>query len=155
MNPSREFLKVVIAALVALLLPGAAAFAQSSPSATPRVVLKGYDAVAYFTEKRPVQGSPQISYDWDGERYLFSSTANRARFAANPDRYAPQFGGYCTGSMSAKRQLEADPEAWIVLDGKLYVFGQVKFAEIARNDPKWLADRIPLAAVNWQGIKTK
>jgi len=153
MGPSRAVLHYILLPLAALLLPVTTAFAQSDSAKPPRVVLKGHDPVAYFTERKPVKGDPKISHDWDGERYLFANAGNRSKFAANPDRYAPQFGGYCTGSMSGKRQLEADPEAWIISDGKLYVFGQVKFADIARNDPKWLADRIPLAAVNWTEIK--
>ena len=155
MTPSRNFWLFLALALFGVVVQTSSGIAQQAASPAPRLVLKGYDPVAYFTVDKPVKGSADFRYDWDGERYLFASAANRDKFAANPDRYAPQFGGYCTGSMSAKRQLEADPEAWIISDGRLYVFGQAKFADIARNDPKWLADRIPLAAVNWQGIKTK
>ncbi|HVF62640.1 MAG TPA: YHS domain-containing (seleno)protein [Casimicrobiaceae bacterium] len=134
------------------LIASATAFAQGTASG-PRVVLKGYDPVGYFTEGRPMKGLAQFNYDFDGERYLFSSAANRDRFAAHPERYAPQFAGYCTGSMSRGVRNEADPEAWIIADGRLYVFGQVKFMHQAKQDPRWLTERIALAGENWRGKK--
>jgi len=140
---------IAFASVAFLLAP--TSFAQTTVS--PRVVLKGHDPVAYFTDGRPVKGSPQISHDFDGERYLFASAANRDRFAANPERYAPQFAGYCTGSMARGLRNEADPEAWIIADGRLYVFGQVKFMELAKQDPRWLADRISLAGDNFRAKK--
>ena len=146
----RSLLRLMWLPLILALGVGIPAFAQKNSSEVPRVVLKGYDPVAYFTASRPVQGSPKLSYDWDGERYYFSSAENRSRFAADPERYAPQFGGYCTGSMARKVKVEADPEAWIISEGKLYVFGQPKFAEMARKDPQYLASRIPLATANWR-----
>ena len=114
------------------------------------VALEGHDPVAFFTVGKPVKGSTAFHFDWDGERYLFSSAANRDLFAANPEKYAPQFGGYCTGSMSRKVQAEANPEAWIISDGKLYVFGQTKWVDVAQKDPEYLRTRIPLAAANWR-----
>ena len=149
MNPWRVFLQQIFLAFVFILLPSAASFAQSNPSEPLRVVLKGHDPVAYFTEGRPVKGAPEIKYDWDGERYLFSSAGNREKFASNPERYAPQFGGYCTGNMSHGRKAEADPEAWKIVDGKLYVFGQVKFKDMGDTDPGVYAR----AAKNWQQTK--
>jgi YHS domain-containing protein len=153
MHPSRGYLQRILLALLLVLLPGSASFAQGAGASSPRVVLKGYDPVAYFTEGRPVKGSPEIKHDWDGERYLFTSTANRDRFAADPERYAPQFAGYCTGSMSKGVRAEADPEAWIIADGKLYVFGQVKFADLARKDPGYLPRTVALAGEQWRAKK--
>jgi YHS domain-containing protein len=132
-----------------IALPATAVLAQQG-AAEPRLILKGYDPVAYFTVGRPVQGAAQHQYDWDGARYYFSSAANRDKFAADPERYAPQFSGYCTGSLSRGVRAEAHPDAWIISDGRLYVFGQPKFREIALQDPDWLAVRIPKAAENWK-----
>jgi len=153
MNPSRAFVQQIFLAFAFLLLPVAASFAQSAPSKTLRVVLQGYDPVAYFTESKPVKGDPKISYEWDGERYLFSKAGNRDKFSANPERYAPQFGGYCTGTLAGGGRAEADPQAWIISDGKLYVFGQVKFKEIAEKDRRWLAEKVALAGENWRAKK--
>ena len=150
---NRVFVQRILLALAFLLLPGAASFAQSDPSTPLRVVLKGHDPVAYFTEGRPVKGSPEIKHDWDGERYLFSNAGNRDKFAANPERYAPQFGGYCTGSMSRGVRAEADPEAWVISDGRLYVFAAVKAKEIAEKDPRWLAEKVAAARENWRSNK--
>ena len=148
-------MKYFFASMQRLLLPlvfaftATLGFAQQNANA-PRLILKGYDPVGYFTAGRPVQGSAKYQVDWDGDRYHFSSAANRDKFAADPDRYAPQFGGYCTGSMSRNVRNEAHPEAWIISDGKLYVFGEAKFREVALKDPQWLAMRIPKAKENWK-----
>src|SRR5438045_8910126 len=105
----------------ALLIAASSAFAQNI-----RVVLKGYDPVAYFTDGKPVKGDPKISYDWDEGRYYFASDEHRNLFTADPDRYAPSFGGYCTGSMSRGIRNEGHPEAWVIADGKLYVVGSAE-----------------------------
>lgn len=122
----------------------ATGFAQSG-AAPMRVVIKGYDPVAYFSDKRPVKGTPEIKYDWDDGRYLFANARHREMFAANPDRYAPQFGGYCTVGTSKGRKAEANPEMWMVVDGKLYVFASSKAKEIAEKD---FAGTIALAKKN-------
>lgn len=153
MNLSRALLHHFLVMLMVLALPGAS-FAQE-----PRVVLQGHDPVAYFTEGRPMKGSSQLSYDWDGARYYFANARNRDLFAANPDRYAPQFGGYCTGSMARGVRAEGHAEAWAIVDGKLYVTGgkdavaAAKQREIMLNDREYLALRIPKAEQNWREKK--
>ena len=149
MKSWRAILQRIFLASVFVLMPSAASFAQSRPAEPIRVVLKGYDPVAYFIEGRPVKGAAEIKHDWDGERYLFSNAGNKARFVSNPERYAPQFGGYCTGSMSNGRKNEADPEAWKIVDGKLYVFAAVKFKDTGDTDPGVYGR----AAKNWQQAK--
>ena len=153
MNAPRRFLLRILAALMLAMASSAMSLAQTDAAKAPRVVLKGHDPVAYFTQKRPIRGDPRINYDWDGGRYFFTSEENRKQFVANPERYEPQFGGYCTGSMARGVRAEADPDAWIIADGKLYVFGSVKFSEMARNDPRWLAERIALSGDNWRTKK--
>lgn len=150
MQARRSFLKLFALSTALAAAPMSGALAQVAPGRPPRLVLKGFDPVAYFTDGRPVPGSATYQFDWDGERYHFASAANRDRFKADPERYAPQFGGYCTGSMGRNVRNEADPKAWIISDGKLYVFGAMKFSEMARKDPKYLPSRIPLAQANWR-----
>lgn len=123
----------------------AAGFAQSG-TAPMRVVIKGYDPVAYFTDKLPAMGTPKIKYDWDEGRYLFTNAKHQEMFSSNPDRYAPQFGGFCTAGMSKGKKMEANPELWMIVDGKLYVFASPKAKEIAENDS---AGMIALAKKNW------
>jgi hypothetical protein len=138
-------MKRAVFALCAALALATTAFAQS-----PRVVLKGYDPVAYFTEGKPVKGDPRFSHDWDEGRYLFASASHRDMFAADPDRFAPQFGGYCTGSMSRNVLNEADPEAFVIREGKLYFFGATKFKTMAESDPEYIPAKTPAAAQNWE-----
>jgi hypothetical protein len=147
---SRKIL--VLVSFFASLLASTMVLSQDSL----RVVLKGHDPVAYFTDGKPVKGDPAIRYDWDEGRYLFASADHRAMFVADPDRYAPQFGGYCTGSMAkGVTSNEGHPEAWVVSDGKLYVFGAPDLAtaqqtrERALNDPDYLRARVPKAAKVW------
>jgi len=132
--PQRIFLASAL-----VLLPIAAGHAQSAPASALGVALKGHDTVAYFTEKRPVMGTPQNGYEWDGSRYLFSSVKNREAFAANPDRYAPQFGGLCATGLGMGMKTAADPNVWKIVDGKLYVFSSVEAKQIADKDPALLA----------------
>ncbi len=82
--------------------------------------------MGYFVENRAVKGVPAIAHDFDGKRYYFSSARNRAAFAADPDRYAPQFGGLCTAGLAEGRIVEADPTAFVVREGRLYLFSAAK-----------------------------
>jgi YHS domain-containing protein len=124
----RTTLLRLLAAFATFCLP----FAGIAQDAPARVVLKGYDPVAYFTDGKPIKGDAKLAYDWDNQRYYFASTQHREMFAADPERYAPQFGGYCTGSMSRGVRNEGHPEGWVVVDGKLFVFGAPD-AETART----------------------
>jgi hypothetical protein len=131
------------AALVAVALPAAA-------GDNIRLVLKGYDPVAYFTENKPTRGDPKYAYDWDDGRYHFASAKHRDMFAGDPEKYAPQFGGYCTGSMSRGVRNEGDPEGWTIKDGRLYVFGAAKWKAVAESDPQYIPSRLENAKKNWQ-----
>ena len=85
------------------------------------LAIRGYDAVAYYQQSAPVKGSPQFSYQWQGATWLFASAENRDRFQADPGRYAPQYGGYCAYAVSKGHTASIDPEAWKIVDGKLYL----------------------------------
>lgn len=116
----------------ALLALAPAAVAQSP-------ALNGHDPVAYFVEGRPVKGVASIAYDFDDSRYYFSKPKHRELFAADPDRYSPQFGGLCTVGLSKGVKAQADPSVWKIVDGKLYVFSSVQAREAAEKDPALLA----------------
>ena len=117
----------------ALALPPAALSQEKSPA------LKGHDPVAYFVEGRPVKGVASIAYDFDDSHYHFSNPKHRQLFAADPDRYAPQFAGLCTVGLSKGMRAQADPTVWKIVDGKLYVFSSVQAREQADKDPALLA----------------
>jgi YHS domain-containing protein len=95
---------------------------NSKPRPEKRVVIGGYDPVAYFTEGRPARGMPEFTADFDDMTYWFASVKHRDMFLSDPDHYAPQFGGLCTVSLSMGQLAEPDPEAWAIADGKLYLF---------------------------------
>jgi YHS domain-containing protein len=86
-----------------------------------RLAIKGYDPVAYFTEAKPVQGSSQFSAQHLGATYFFSSAQHQSMFESDPNKYAPQYGGYCAYGVSKEYKFDIDPEAWAVVDGKLYL----------------------------------
>jgi hypothetical protein len=88
------------------------------------LAIKGYDPVAYFTTGSPARGLPEFEYEWDEHRYRFTRTEHRELFKANPVRYAPQFANFCAMALSKGELVEADPENWLIADGKLYVFGK-------------------------------
>jgi YHS domain-containing protein len=144
MNRIRLLATLLLAAALAAL----PALAQDVP-----LVIKGYDPVAYFTEGKPVKGDGRYSFDFDGGRYHFASARHRDMFAADPWRFAPQFGGYCTGSMSRNVQNEPDPDSFVIQDGKLYFFGDKKFKPMAEKDPTFIPTRVPNATKNWEQRK--
>ena len=83
--------------------------------------LKGHDPVAYFEQGRAIKGSPQFTFDWMGAAWHFSSAGNRDLFSKDPQKYAPQFGGYCAWAVGHGYTATIDPEAWRIVDGKLYL----------------------------------
>ena len=114
--------------------------------------LRGYDAVAYFAVDKAVKGDPKFEYAWNGAKWFFSSEENMKKFQADPESYAPQFGGYCAYAVSEGYTADADPEAWKVVDGKLYLnYNQ----EVKQTWEKKEAERIENGRMNWQQFKTK
>jgi hypothetical protein len=111
-------------ALAAAGLPLAAAHAKDAPIYTgtfSKVAVGGHDAVAYFAEGRPVKGDKQFALSHAGAEWRFASAANRDAFAAAPQRYAPQYGGYCAWAVSQGYTASGDPQHWKIVDGKLYL----------------------------------
>jgi YHS domain-containing protein len=120
-----------------------------SPS---RTALWGYDPVSYFTVGHPEQGSAEFSFQFDDTTYWFASEEHRKMFAADPERYAPQFKSYCTLSVVRGLKVEADPEAWAIWNGKLYVFGSKDGVPEFLANPGEIADKANAA---WASLKTK
>ncbi len=86
--------------------------------------IKGYDTVAYFTEGKAVQGFPEFKETWKGAIWYFSSEENRNLFKSNPEQYAPQYESYCSWSVAKNNYIPpatGDPEAWMIIDSKLYL----------------------------------
>jgi YHS domain-containing protein len=116
------------------------------------LVIRGYDPVAYFTDGRPVPGLPDISAEYGGAKYLFASTANRDAFKADPEKYAPQYGGYCAFGVAIGKKFDVDPASWRIVDDKLYLNLNPSILE------KWSADAkgyINKSETNWPQIRGK
>lgn len=133
----------------------ATAVAVASSTAGPEyfqakgVAIRGADPVAYFTQSAYVAGSDAFTHDWQGATWQFASAENRDAFAANPETYAPQYGGFCAWAVSQGYTAEIDPEAWKVVDGKLYLnFNQ----KIQQRWEKDISGHIAAANQNWPGV---
>lgn len=85
------------------------------------IAINGYDTVAYFTEKKPVKGSDAYTYNWNGGSWKFASQANLELFKAAPEKYAPQYGGYCAYGVSKGYLVSVEPEQFSIIDSKLYL----------------------------------
>jgi hypothetical protein len=145
----RDGLCLTIAALLlGTGLPGRRLSAQESDQADePRLALKGYDPVAYFTEGRPTLGKAEFEYIWDEVRYRFASDRHMSLFRGDPDRYAPQFAGSCAAAVALGVKIEANPRNWLISDGRLFVFaGEGATASFPTHE-------IAAADKNWQRLK--
>jgi YHS domain-containing protein len=132
----------------ALLLGAAALFASAAAHAAPPVntlkpglfggrtdtAILGYDPVAYFTDGKPVKGLDTLSVDWMGAKWKFASQAHLDQFRAAPEKYAPQYGGYCAYGVSQDNLVSIEPDKFKIVDGKLYLNYD------ADVQAKWLTD---------------
>lgn len=110
------------------------------------IAIDGYDPVAYFSEARPVEGKKEHSFEWRGAVWRFASAEHRELFAKSPEKYAPQYGGYCAYAVAKGTTAGIDPAAWTVRGGKLYLNYD------AEVQAKWLQDPdgfIAKADANW------
>ena len=113
------------------------------------VAIRGYDPVAYFTDSKPVKGDPQFSYSWQGATWVFASAQHRDMFAQHPDQYQPQYGGYCAYGVGQGHTVDIDPEAWRIIEGKLYLNYDKSVQQMFLKEPQ---ERIKLADKNWPGL---
>ena len=113
----------VLALFVLAIAPAAPVHAADDPvyQTFRGTAIDGTDPVAYFTQGRPVEGSSKYTFDWKGATWKFSTAENRDKFAAAPEKYAPQYGGYCAWAVSQGYTASTDPDAWKIVDGKLYL----------------------------------
>jgi YHS domain-containing protein len=140
------------------------AMAQPYAYSFEGVAIRGADPVAYFTAADAVKGSAEYAYEWQGATWWFSSAENRDLFASDPEAYAPQYGGYCAKAVSEGNLASIDPEAWKIVDGKLYLnyspdvqgqWLQDVEGNITKGDQNWDGvlnnDVVHESGQNWQG----
>jgi YHS domain-containing protein len=159
MTRTRLSVLVLTAVLVALAAPaaiyGTGAFAAQAPVFTglvEGVAVGGYDPVAYFMQGKPVQGSNDITLQHGGATWRFASAENRAAFEADPAKYAPQYGGYCAYAVSQGHTAKAEPDAWTIHDGKLYLNYDKNVQAMWEKD---IPGYIKKADANWPGVLGK
>ena len=147
----------VIVAVLAVL--GLAALATAVAAVEPiytgtfsNLAVGGYDPVAYFDQGESVEGSKEITTEWQGAVWRFASAEHRDRFVADPAAFAPQYGGYCAYAVAKGSTAKGDPKVWTIVDGKLFLNYNDKImvrwkedvpgyiAKADANWPKLLAD---------------
>jgi hypothetical protein len=120
-----QILSLLIVAVLAVFVPRAAAASDKSPvppvNTADGIGVKGYDPVAYFVAGRPTPGIELYTYQWKGVTYRFASAEDREKFKTNPEKYVPQYGGYCAYAMSIDRIADIDPARWAIVNNKLYL----------------------------------
>ena len=147
----RQFIVASVAGTAALA--ASPAFAGKDPVFTSwGVAIRGTDPVAYFTENRPVEGRKKYSHIHEGAEFRFATAQNRDLFIAHPEKYAPQFGGYCAWAVSLGYTASTVPEAFSIVDGKLYLNYSLRVRD------QWTADqdnRIALGHQNWPAVLSR
>ncbi len=146
-----RILATLMLALGLLSVVPSAAWAKSkiNSSFIGSVAIEGTDTVAYFTEGKTVKGSSGFIHRWKGAAWQFKNAANRDAFAASPEKYAPQFGGYCAWAVSRGYTADIDPEAWKIYQGKLYL----NYSKGVQT--QWVEDipgNIAKAESHWPGV---
>lgn len=150
MTITRRHLLSFAAASPALILTAQAGFAATPEIYTEAgIAVDGTDVVAYFTQGEPVTGDANITHDYMGATWQFSSEENRATFAADPESYAPQYGGYCAYAVSKGATAPTVPEAWTIVDDKLYLNFSLGVKETWKAD---IPGNIAKADANWPGV---
>lgn len=165
------FLTVIPAALLTFVGTSNAALhleppAQSAP-ATPIVrtpseynladglAIQGYDPVAYFAEGggKATEGKSSLSFTYEGVTYRFANQANLDKFKANPERYEPAHGGWCTYAMGAKgEKVEVDPKSFVIKEGRLFLFYKDFFNDTRAEFKSDQANLTKKADTSWQRI---
>ena len=107
--------------LAGLLLFNAASAAGAGVFTTGEGAIRGFDPVAYFTEGRPLKGDPGHALEWNGATWRFRSAESLAAFRTDPERYAPQYGGFCAYAVSQGYTAPVDPAAWSIVGNRLYL----------------------------------
>src|SRR5215470_3525808 len=115
-------MKRVTVVTMSLMLFYSFASAQKSPVYAPKgVALDGYDAVAFFTKGKPVKGSSAYALQWNGAQWLFADKTDLETFQKTPEKYAPQYGGYCAYGVAQGHKATTEIDTWTIADNKLYL----------------------------------
>lgn len=146
-------MKVILSFFSVLVMTAGSLYAQKSAVfVSDGKAIRGYDPVAYFTAGKPAKGTDQFVYTWNNAKWYFSSQKNLDLFKAHPEKYAPQYGGYCAYGLSRGYKASIVPEAWTIDNGKLYLNYSLSVREDWDKNRK---ERIAKADKYWPEIKNK
>ena len=156
-TPSKVLARISLGGLLALTVCGSASAGEVvNTGLFGGVAIMGYDTVAYFTDGKATKGSEDFAYEWLGTPWYFANAEHRDMFAADPEKYAPQFGGYCAVGVGVDGHAaeNIDPEtAWRIIDGKLYLVYDPTYVEEldGPSGEEWLAK----AEANWPAAQAQ
>ncbi len=151
-NRNFVFLALFIGIVVGIAACSKASDFASVNTNAEGTALHGFDAVAYFAVDSAVQGNRNYEYAWNGAKWLFANAENLEKFRQNPESYAPQYGGYCSYAVSKGYTADADPQAWKIVDGKLFLNYSPEVKELWEKEQ---SDNIKKAEGNWKEFETK
>ena len=147
----------IVHCIVFLMLTACSEFSNADTVATEIMVtndgfaIKGYDPVSYFTEGKPSKGSLEFSTEWQDAIWLFTSATHRDTFIQNPEKYTPEYGGWCAYGMAKAYAAETDPlNAWTIHDGKLYLNWD---QEVAKDWSKDIDGYLTQSEKNWPTVQ--
>lgn len=142
-------MKRILPGVIALFFMSLAIAGKPPTFTTSDGAIRGYDPVAYFTVGEPTPGEDKYSTKWQGAIYKFSSADNLALFKSSPEQYAPQYGGYCAYAVSKGATASTEPEAWTIVNGRLYLNFSTSVRKRWRKD---IPGHIKAADRNWPGV---
>lgn len=152
---SRHLITAATAAIALLAVAPATSFAVKHTGGDYNTLYaglgaKGYDVVSYFTDRKPVQGSDKFTATYGGVTWQFASAEHRDTFKADPARYAPQYGGFCSWGVAQGKLFDVDPvNGWTISNGKLYLNFN---GDINNTFVRDAAGFIGKAEKNWPGL---
>lgn len=141
---------LLAAATFAVLSTSALAAGYDVNVTSTDLALRGVDPTSYFTQGKPVEGAFDITAEYHGATYRFVSEETKQAFLADPEKYLPQYGGYCAFGLAQGMKFDGDPEVWKIVDDKLYLNLAPKVSEIWQQD---ISGNITQANSNWSTIK--
>ncbi len=144
--------KLLLSVAVMLFIALAAPAQKSEIFVTKGMAIKGYDPVAFFTESKAVKGREALAYKWKDATWLFSTSGNLETFKESPEKYAPQYGGYCAYGTAGNHKAPTETETWTVVNDKLYFNYNAK---VKQTWTKQQASLIEKADANWILLKDK
>lgn len=145
----RKTLGLLTATPAAIALLPSVALAREPEVFQNPIAINAVDPVGYFDQEKPVSGAAAHAHLWNGAEWHFANRRNADKFAANPETYAPEFGGYCAFAASRGYLAPTIPEAWTIYEGKLYLNASLRAQELWRQD---IPGNIAAGLRNWPGI---